>query len=215
MDWSITHSLNSFLVSHDAIEDPLLAYVKVSEVLFLGMLLVVCALARHAPAAPVRRTAVAAGLSAALGLAVGKIITEVYDRARPFVAHPGQIHLFAPHPADASFPSDHATASIAIATAILLRHRFRWGSIVLAFAAILCFGRVALGYHYPTDVLGGAAIGALAATVLWLRPLRELIDRISDAVGGAYDRALDAVIPQRGAAVPTAAARPRAGSPED
>ncbi|MHB1570913.1 MAG: phosphatase PAP2 family protein [Solirubrobacteraceae bacterium] len=194
MDWSVAHSLNHFLVLNDGVEDPLLAYVQVSEALFLGMLVLVIAFARHARFAAVRRTAVAAGLSAGLGLLVGKIITEFYYRPRPFVAHPHAVHLFVPHAADASFPSDHATASMAIAVAILLRGRFRWGSIVFVFAAILCFGRVALGFHYPTDVIGGAAIGTAAAGLLYVRPLRDRIDALSDLAGGAWDRISDAAL---------------------
>lgn len=194
MDWSVAHSLNHFLYVNDSVEDPLLEYVLLSIVLFLGMCLLVAAGARHQRLAPVRRAAVAAGLSAALALLVGKIITTLYKRPRPFVAHPHAVHLFAPHAADASFPSDHALASMAIATAILLRGHRTWGVIVLIFALILDFGRVALGFHYPTDVIGGAAIGALAALVLWLQPLRGWIDQLSDLVGGIWDRASDAVI---------------------
>jgi undecaprenyl-diphosphatase len=166
----------------------------VAEALFLGLVVVLCVLARHERFAPLRRAAVAAGLSAGLGLLVGKIITEFYDRARPFVAHPAAIHLFGGHGADASFPSDHAIASMAIAVAFLLRRRFAWGVLTLVFAAILDFGRVAVGFHYPTDVLGGAAIGALAALVLWAPPLRRLIDALSDRIGGLWDRTLDAVL---------------------
>ncbi|MGC9220823.1 MAG: phosphatase PAP2 family protein [Solirubrobacteraceae bacterium] len=194
MDWSIVHALNDFLYHHDAIEDPVLAYVKVAEALFLGLVVALCVLARHERFAPVRRAAVAAGLSAGLGLLAGKIITEFYYRARPFVAHPGAVHMFLSHGADASFPSDHATASMAIALAFLLRRRFFWGVLTLVLAVILDFGRVALGLHYPTDVLGGAAIGALAALVLWAPPLRRLIDAISDFVGGLGDRIVDAVL---------------------
>jgi undecaprenyl-diphosphatase len=194
MDWSVAHSLNGFLYHHDAIEDPLLAYVQMAEALYFLLLVVLCVFARHERFAPVRRAAVAAGLSAGLGLLIGKLITEVYDRARPFVAHPGAVHLFAKHAADASFPSDHATASMAIAVAFLLRRRFGLGAVTLIFAAILDFGRVAVGFHYPTDVLGGAAIGALAALVLWAPPLRRRIDALSDLVGGRWDRTLDAVL---------------------
>ncbi len=193
MDWSIVHSLNGFLVRHDAIEDPLLAYVQASQVLFLGMLLVVCVFARHGRWGGGRRAAVAAGLSAGLGLLVGKIITEFLDRARPFVAHPGAVHLFTSHAADASFPSDHATASFAIAVAILLRGRLRWGTATLLFAGILIFGRVALGFHYPTDVLGGAVIGTAAALILWVAPIRAVVDALSDRAGGVWDRVFDAV----------------------
>ncbi|SRR5581483_3397878 len=194
MDWSIVHSLNGFLYHNDPIEDPLLAYVNAAEALYFLLLVVVVVFARHERFAPVRRAAVAAGLSAGLALLIVKIITEFYDRARPFVAHPGGVHLFAKHAADASFPSDHATASMAIAAAFLLRRRFGLGALTLVFAAILDFGRVAAGFHYPTDVLGGAAIGALAALVLWVPPLRRKIDALSDFIGGLWDRALDAVL---------------------
>jgi undecaprenyl-diphosphatase len=194
MDWSLVHSLNGFLYHHDAIEDPLLAYVEAAEALFLILVAALCILARHERFVPVRRAAVAAGLSAGLGLLVGKIITEFYDRARPFVAHPAAVHLFARHGPDASFPSDHATASMAIAVAFLLRRRFVWGVLTLVFAAILDFGRVAVGFHYPTDVLGGAAIGALAALALWAPPVRSRVDALSDFVGGLWDRTLDTVL---------------------
>lgn len=194
MDWSIVHSLNGWLYHHDGIEDPLLAYVQEAETLYFLLVVLLCAFARHQPWAPLRRAAAAAGLSAGLGLLVGKIITEFYDRARPFVTHPHAVHLFAKHGADAGFPSDHATASMAIAAALLLRRRYGWGLLTLIFSAILDFGRVAVGFHYPTDVLGGAAIGALAALLLWTPPFRRRIDALADFLGSRWDRLLDAVL---------------------
>lgn len=194
VDWSIVHSLNGFLYRNDGVEDPLLWYVTAAEALYFLLLVVLIVFARHDRFAPVRRAAVAAGLSAGLGLLTVKIITEFYDRARPFVAHPDVLHLFARHAADASFPSDHATASMAIAVAFLLRRRFFWGVLTFVFAAILDFGRVAAGFHYPSDVLAGAAIGALAALVLWAPPLRTRIDALSDFIGGWWDRLVDAVL---------------------
>src|SRR6185312_1063409 len=193
MDWSTVHSLNGFLAHHDVIEDPLITYIQAAEALFLLLLVVMIVFARHERLAPLRRAAVAAALSAGLGLLVVKLITEFYDRARPFVAHPGVLHLFAKHAADASFPSDHATASMAIAVAFLLRRQFGWGALTFVCAVILDFGRVAAGFHYPSDVLGGAALGALAALALWAPPLRRWIDSLSDFVGGWWDRILDAV----------------------
>jgi undecaprenyl-diphosphatase len=186
VDWSVLHSLNDFLFRHDGVEDPLSFYVNASEALFIAMLAIVCLVGR-----PLwRRAAVAAGLSAALGLAVGKLISEIVDRARPFVADPNGVHLFSRHAADAGFPSDHATASFAIATAIFLRNR-RWGTVALIAATVLSVGRVALGVHFPSDVLAGAALGAASALALWLKPVRAKTDALADFLGGRWDRLLD------------------------
>ncbi len=189
MDWSVLHSLNDFLYRHDGVEDPLLFYVNASEALFIATLAVIFLAASGARHLAWRRAAVAAVLSAGLSLAVGKVISELVDRARPFVVDSGGVHLFSGHAADPGFPSDHATASFAIAVAIFLRHR-RWGTFALLAAAVLSVGRVAIGVHYPTDVLAGAALGTAAALVLWAPPLRTRVDAVSDWLGGWWDRAL-------------------------
>ena len=136
-----------------------------------------------------RRATVAAVLSAGLGLLVAKVISELVDRARPFVADPHGVHLFAGHAADPGFPSDHATAAFAIATAIVLRKR-KAGIVALIAAAVLSVGRVALGVHYPSDVLAGAAVGAAAALALWPPAARRRVDAIADFLGRGCDRAL-------------------------
>jgi undecaprenyl-diphosphatase len=193
MDTSVLHALNGFLFHHDAVEDPVKVYESIAEALFLVMLIVAFLVAgawtdgRRA----VRRTVVAAGLSAGVALAIAQVLTHVYDRARPFVVD-SSVHTFTSHAADSSFPSDHATAGFAIAVAILLRQRV-WGLVVLAFAAVLAVGRVGLGVHYPSDVLAGAALGTLVALVMWAPPVRRLLDALADAVGGALDGAARAL----------------------
>jgi undecaprenyl-diphosphatase len=189
MDWSVLHALNDFLFHHDAVEDPLLFYVNASEALFIATLAIVF-LAARGPCSSWRRAAVAAVLSAGLGLGVAKLISELVDRARPFVADAHGVHLFSAHAADPGFPSDHATAAFAIATAIVLRKR-GWGIFALVAAAILAVGRVALGVHYPSDVLAGAALGAAAALALWFAPPRARVDAVADFLGGYWDRVLD------------------------
>jgi undecaprenyl-diphosphatase len=189
VDWSILHALNGFLYRHDGVEDPLLFYVNVSEALFIATLALVFLAASGARHAAWRRATLAAVLSAGAALAIAKVISELVDRARPFVVDSGGVHLFSAHAADPGFPSDHATASFAIATAIFLRHR-GWGVVALAAAAVLSVGRVALGVHFPSDVLAGAALGAAVALALWARPLRTRIDTLSDWLGGYWDRAL-------------------------
>jgi undecaprenyl-diphosphatase len=190
MDWSLLHTLNDFLVGHDGVEDPLLFYVEASEALFAATLAVVFLFALGAGRVAWRRAVVAAVLSAAVALLVAKLISELVDRARPFVADPHGVHLFAAHAPDPGFPSDHATAAFAIAVAIVLRKR-GWGIFALVAAAVLSVGRVALGVHYPSDVLAGAALGAAAALVLWWPPLRAKVDALADLLGRGWDRLLD------------------------
>src|SRR3954469_21796623 len=195
MDWSLLHTLNDFLFRHDQVEDPLLLYVNASEALFIATLGVVFLLAHGPRHLAWRRATVAAVLSAGLGLAFAKVIAELVDRARPFVADPQGVHLFSGHAADPGFPSDHATAAFAIAVAILLRKR-GWGIAALVAATVLAIGRVALGVHYPSDVLAGAALGSAAALALWAPPLRGRVDWIADSVGARWDRLVE-----RGAAL--------------
>jgi len=125
-----------------------------------------------------RRGAVLALLAAGGALLMNQVLIRIWDRPRPFVAHP--VHVLVSRSTDSSFPSDHAAAAIAIAVAVLLMHR-RLGVIVLATAALVCFSRVYVGAHYPGDVLAGGAIGLGVTLLLW-RPLRVIPTRANDAL---------------------------------
>lgn len=131
----------------------------------------------------------AAAASAAAALAIGAVLSHLVDRARPFVADPGGVHQFGHHAADAGFPSDHVTASFAIATAILLRNR-RGGIVALALALVLAITRVAIGVHYPSDVLAGAALGAATALALYWPPIRTRLHALADRAGALLDGAV-------------------------
>jgi undecaprenyl-diphosphatase len=192
VEWSILHTLNDFLYHHDAVEDPLLFYINVSEALFVAALGLVFLLANGDRWRPWRRAAVAAGLSAGLALGVGKVISELVDRSRPFVVDPSGVHLFSGHAADPGFPSDHATGAFAVAMAIWLRDR-RWGTVALLAAALLSVGRVAIGVHFPSDVVAGAALGCVAALVLYARPVRARVDQLADLLGRPLERGLHAL----------------------
>ncbi|WP_377270559.1 phosphatase PAP2 family protein [Peterkaempfera sp. SMS 1(5)a] len=114
--------------------------------------------------------AVAAVLWAPLAAAVAEIlnipIRALVARPRPFVSHSG-LDVLVPGKNDFSFASDHATMTMAVAVALLLVER-RLGLIALVLALLEGFCRVYMGVHYPTDVLGGYALGT--AVVLLLAP---------------------------------------------
>jgi undecaprenyl-diphosphatase len=66
----------------------------------------------------VRHTCMAAGLSFLIGLGLNQIILLYVHRIRPYDA--GLSHLIINRSGDWSFPSDHATATFAIAASFLL-----------------------------------------------------------------------------------------------
>ena len=181
LDYRAFRWANDLAAHHDGFEDPLKAYVQGSEIVFaIGVLVLFLFLGPR-----IRRAAVAAGLTAAVALVVAHFLAAAIDRARPFVDHP-HAHLLLAHGRDPGFPSDHATGAFAIAFALLLRDRVS-GIVAAALALLLSFGRVALGVHYPSDVLAGAVLGLAAALLLWLPPLRTRVDRFADWLGRLVD----------------------------
>lgn len=112
--------------------------------------------------------------AAALAYATNFVIHSIWDRPRPYESHSIS------HPwsssTDASFPSDHASASFAIAFAVIA-FDVTAGAILLVAAFVIAIGRLFIGAHYPSDVLAGFAVGAVAAVVV-VRLLAPAVDRI-------------------------------------
>jgi undecaprenyl-diphosphatase len=189
LEWSVLHTLNNFLYHHDGVEDPVLVYINASEVLFVATLVLVFLFANGERLRAWRRAALAAVLGAGVALAIAKVLSEIVDRARPFVVDPHGVHLFSGHAADPGFPSDHATGAFAVAMAIYLRNR-AWGTVALVAAAVLSIGRVAIGVHFPSDVLAGALLGCGVALVLFAPPFGTRIDAFADLVGGWIETVL-------------------------
>ena len=132
------------------------------------------------------------------------LIKWVVGRSRPMLFASDGILTFHPfsfgYP-HASFPSGHATTVAAATVAIALISR-RWAIPVAIFAAIIALSRVAVGAHYPSDVIGGLFIGATYAYALaawlvpkrvgfrrdqegWIRPRTGALRRVVGTPGGA------------------------------
>jgi undecaprenyl-diphosphatase len=84
-------------------------------------------------------------------------VKAIVGRIRPCQAL-DWIHPITSIPTDPSFPSGHAAGSFAFA-AFLLATRRRTGIALLLLAAAVAASRVALGVHYPSDVVAGALLG--------------------------------------------------------
>ncbi len=102
-----------------------------------------------------------AGVAVVLAIALSVAIGILVPIDRPFVAL-GQSPLFAYH-ADASFPSDHVAAAMALLAAPL---RSRTGRAAIALVALLVgAARILAGVHWLSDIVGGAILGLALA---WL-----------------------------------------------
>ncbi|MFD8258310.1 phosphatase PAP2 family protein [Streptomyces griseoluteus] len=105
-----------------------------------------------------------APLAAAVAVLVNVPIRGFVERPRPFMDHQGLDVLIAGK-SDYSFVSDHATITMAIGVGLFVANR-RFGIAGIALALLEGFCRVFMGVHYPTDVIGGFALGTAVALLL-------------------------------------------------
>jgi membrane-associated phospholipid phosphatase len=131
----------------------------------LGLLLVGIALARG-------RIRTAAAAAAVL---LGAAATTDYVLKPLFAAHRVAQELGHRQVADVSFPSGHATASMALALCAILvvspGIRPYVAALGAAFAVAVSFAFLTQAWHYPSDVLGGYLVAAawMGAAVAGLR----------------------------------------------
>jgi membrane-associated phospholipid phosphatase len=127
----------------------------------LGALLIGSALAQG-------RVRVAAAAAAVL---LGAAVTTDYVLKPLFAGHRYDAVLEFRQVPDVSFPSGHATASMALALCAILvaspRLRPYVAALGAAFAVAVSYSFLTLGWHYPSDVLGGYLVaGAWTATAV-------------------------------------------------
>lgn len=100
-------------------------------------------------------------VTGAVGLLTYKLLKRKLVRERPFVALVG-IECVLPPLDRYSFPSGHTLHAV-LFTVLAVAHVPELAVILVPFAALVATSRVVLGLHYPSDVLVGAALGALLA----------------------------------------------------
>ena len=113
-----------------------------------------------------REMVLATLLSGVVALFVGRLLTHWLPfRVRPIYSTELHLHFAGSDIKDAlltswsSFPSDHAMLWMAVATGIFLVWRGVGVLAILYTLLFICLPRAYLGFHYPTDLLVGAAVG--------------------------------------------------------
>jgi undecaprenyl-diphosphatase len=102
--------------------------------------------------------------------ATNSLLKEAFARARPdIVPHLDSIGNLA-------YPSGHASNAMAffLLAALMLatKRPMLWRSIAVALALLIGTSRLALGVHWPSDVLGGWFWGAAFALIGWWTVMR-------------------------------------------
>ena len=116
----------------------------------------------------------ATGVLLVLCLIGSFILGSIFYENRPFVDHPDAI-LILNHAADASFPSDHAVGTMAIACGILF-YDWSLGTKMVYWSILVGISRVFVGNHYPGDILG-AFILVWVITAVYNKTIRRGVVR--------------------------------------
>ncbi|MCX5235415.1 phosphatase PAP2 family protein [Streptomyces prunicolor] len=147
-----------------------------------------------------------APVAAALAVLVNVPIRGFVERPRPFLDHTG-LDVLISGKTDYSFVSDHATITMAMGVALFVADR-RFGLVGIGVALLEGFCRVYMGVHYPTDVVGGFALGTAVALLLspvamaLLTPVLKAVE--GSSWGGWLVRSAGARGVARGAVIPGA-----------
>ena len=183
MDWHLYRTIYGVSLHHHWI-GTLFYWVEQASIPFMVVTtLALWLLARPGGSRKWKLATGSALAAAALALVTNRLIAALWFRERPFLSH----HIAHPwiDTRDASFPSDHSSASFAIAFAVVCFDPLI-GGLFLAAAMTIAVGRLFIGAHYPGDVAAGLLVGLVSAVIVTRfarRPVTaavSLVERLTD-----------------------------------
>lgn len=131
--------------------------------ILVGLIAVACAVARH------WRVAVFVLFALITESATYRVTTLFIHRHRP------SVHRLDTLPVNASYPSGHTAASVAVYSGLVLLLTSRWTdsraralawTFAIVITTVVAFSRLYRGMHHPIDVAGGALVGIGAILVV-------------------------------------------------
>jgi undecaprenyl-diphosphatase len=94
------------------------------------------------------------------------LVKEVVERRRPGDLLAGVEERESFGAESLGYPSGHAAVAAALTVVVAAHLPKRWLFVALALGAIVLVGRIYVGAHLPLDVVGGAALGAIAGSIV-------------------------------------------------
>lgn len=110
----------------------------------------------------------------AVGTSIYKYLKHKTTRPRPYQVH--QVIILGERPLDHfSFPSGHTLHAVMVSITLGYIQPLLI-TLLMPFTILVALSRMILGLHYPSDVLVGAAIGAMVATgIILTAPFLNII----------------------------------------
>ena len=106
-------------------------------------------------------------LVAGIGVYVLALLTkQIVERGRPGALLSGVEERETFGEDSLGFPSGHAAVAAALITVVSVHLSLRWTIVALVLGTMVVFGRIYVGAHLPLDVVGGAALGAIAGSLV-------------------------------------------------
>ncbi|MCD6500897.1 phosphatase PAP2 family protein [bacterium] len=159
MDQIISQQLNAFVLKYFW-QDVFFIFFAEYLAYFLGAASFLFLLVNFKKYWPMVVKGLAAGLLARFGIV--EVIRFFWHRTRPFLET--GINLLVAKINQPAFPSGHAAFFFALSFIVFLYNK-KAGLLFFIGSFLICLGRVIVGLHWPTDILGGAVVGLFSA---WL-----------------------------------------------
>jgi membrane-associated phospholipid phosphatase len=124
---------------------------------------------------PARRWECLRALAVSLIVAelLAQTLKRVVDQPRPTAVIPGlDVHGYPQDPWGRAYPSAHTAMTVAVVAALWPWMSRTQRAAGLAIAVLVPLNRIYIGAHWPLDVVGGVAVGLLAAALTWLVAVR-------------------------------------------